>query len=145
MLFYIFTSAVVELRFTDPIEELVSEVYAVLNWEMSLYIICIVLSNVFLKINGNVSNSQCTPAVYAYDGSIDFTKTLYNCSKQMTDPEIIYSYKEGTGPITVYTQIGVNNLITIAELDSTMIVDIFFVLSWIDPRYFYHIIIFKNM
>lgn len=79
---------------------------------------------------------QCTPAVYGSDGSIDFTRTLLNCSAHMSDPELIYSYKETVEePVSVYTQLSLNNLISISDLESTMSVDLFFVLSWVDPRW----------
>jgi hypothetical protein len=89
----------------------------------------------FLWLMG-VSSQDCTKAIYGSSGSVDFTKTLHNCSNSMSDPEIIYSYKDtAAGPVTVYTQINLNNLVTVSELESTMVLDLFFVLSWVDPRW----------
>ena len=78
---------------------------------------------------------DCSSLIYGPDGTVDFTKTLFNCSDQMSDPELIYSYKEMTDPVTVYTQVNLNNLVTVSELESTMVLDLFFILSWADPRW----------
>lgn len=82
------------------------------------------------------SSQSCSHAIYAKDGNVDFTKTLFNCSEQMTDPELIYSYKvTASGPVTVKTQISLNNLVSVSDLESTMVLDLYLVLSWVDPRW----------
>jgi hypothetical protein len=99
---------------------------------LSRVLLCALLHGAALWLR---CEAVCT-AAYGPNGEVDFTTTLYNCSYNMIDPEIIYSYKASvTEPIKVYTQLALNNMIDVDELDSTISLDFYFRLSWIDPRW----------
>jgi hypothetical protein len=82
------------------------------------------------------SSFLCTALcdVYLTNGDIDITKTLYNCSLQMTDSRLVASMKS-TEPVIVSAQFLLNSLISVNEIEGTVTLDFFFKLQWIDPRW----------
>jgi hypothetical protein len=68
------------------------------------------------------------------NGELDITNTLYNCSVQMTDSRLVASMKSNQ-PVVVTTQLLLNSLISVNEIEGTVTLDLYFKLQWIDPRW----------
>lgn len=77
---------------------------------------------------------SCKCEVFLVSGQLDITKTLYNCSINMIDSQLIPSIKTNI-PVVVKSQLLLNSLISVNEIEGTCTFDFFFKLQWTDPRW----------
>lgn len=77
----------------------------------------------------------CDAVVLNRLGQVDITKSVRACAFNMTDPEIIHSYRQAAAePVQVHALMRLNNLVAFEDTHATAEVELELTLSWIDPR-----------
>ena len=82
----------------------------------------------------SVLHSCGVPIIYT-QGYPDFGATVMNCSKWSPSPMNPPSYFENESAVNVYTQLVLNNLISVDDVAQTITFDAKFRLLWYDPRF----------
>mmetsp|Transcript_24513 Transcript_24513/g.22271 ORF Transcript_24513/g.22271 Transcript_24513/m.22271 type:complete len:546 (+) Transcript_24513:42-1679(+) len=105
---------------------------------LNVLIVCLLVTVIGSsdQLPGIPSNWQCvneSTLTYAANGYISFTDTLITCLQNINDPLIFPGFFTNK-LLTVYSQVSLNNLIQVDELDSSVRLDFYFRLYWTDPR-----------
>lgn len=97
----------------------------------------------FLHADSNTSYANNTPtselckAVVDEYGNVHTTRSLYTCAAVMQDPYMavtsVAQYSDQN--LTVSSQMVVNNLIEMNELENYVVIDLYFRLYWQDIRW----------
>ena len=83
-----------------------------------------------------VQSIQKCNVLFDIDGNAALTKTLFGCSKNMTDPLFPYStVNQSYGPTQVNIQVVLNNFYDLDAVAGTVQLDVKLRLTWIDPRW----------
>lgn len=75
----------------------------------------------------------CANVTYR-SGNPDIPATLYDCVANIADANQPPSYVSGGGPISVQVSYAINNMISLNELESSVTLDFYWRLYWIDQR-----------
>ena len=76
---------------------------------------------------------HCT-VLYCSIDNPDIVESLYDCVDHITDALQPPSYLNNAGVLTVYVAYAINNLMSVSELDSTVTLDFYWRLYWMDER-----------
>jgi hypothetical protein len=81
----------------------------------------------------SVSNPSCSDTVFV-NGVPSVYATLQNCLSNIADPILPPSYVEGYGSTVVVSDMLLNNLHQVSEIEGAVTLDFYFRLYWLDPR-----------
>ena len=96
---------------------------------------CLMIFICVLTVSSGNAATNCSDVKYDAYGKVSISWTLRNCISSIGDPMLPPSYDVDINTTIVESDMIVNNLQSINELEGSATLDFYFRLFWIDPRF----------
>ena len=100
-----------------------------------LLLLTILFGHLIISATAQQQYPPCAYATLDITGTPNIGSAMYNCSKNILNAYLIPSYGSGSQPVEVFTQLVLNNLISISEIDGLATFDFYLRFTWRDGRW----------